>query len=38
MSRNNAQEDEQLCEQCGTEMHVRQSWTGRTYHMCPECN
>jgi predicted nucleic acid-binding Zn ribbon protein len=30
--------DTEVCEECGTDMHVRQSWTGQTYSMCPECN
>jgi uncharacterized membrane protein YvbJ len=38
MTENHTTEDEQFCEECGTKMHTRQSWTGQTYHMCPECN
>ncbi|MFT4945199.1 MAG: putative nucleic acid-binding Zn ribbon protein [Halovenus sp.] len=30
--------DEKVCEECGATMHLRQSWTGQTYSMCPECN
>ena len=30
--------EEKVCEECGTDMHLRQSWTGQTYSMCPECN
>jgi ssDNA-binding Zn-finger/Zn-ribbon topoisomerase 1 len=29
---------DETCEECGTRMHLRQSWTGQTYSMCPECN
>jgi predicted nucleic acid-binding Zn ribbon protein len=32
------QAEEQTCEECGADMHLRQSWTGQSYAMCPECN
>jgi hypothetical protein len=38
MTTDNSSEDAQLCEECETEMHLRQSWTGQTYYMCPDCN
>ncbi len=30
--------DPQVCEECDSEMDLRQSWTGNPYYICPECN
>jgi len=30
--------DQEVCEGCGASVYLRQSWTGQTCSMCPECN
>jgi predicted nucleic acid-binding Zn ribbon protein len=36
--RSTLDEHDEVCEDCGSELHLRQSWTGQAYTLCPNCN